>query len=845
MPTLQNPFTSPYIPLASTNADPRFPVSQPASATASPFVPTTLTFSLASTDISNVVTALTTIQTWYTNTAGGVNAFGITTLQELAVQSTLALFSGLAAGSVTFTVAQLQNIVTVSQMVRSWSGVNVNLMTQAQLVIAMGRILTVSITTPGSNYVTGTYSDITFTGGSGSFATATITVGNLPTLSSLTIVNAGSGYTAGSYSNVALTHSSTVGPIATLGSITPGTLYTTGTYAGVPLTGGTGTGAQATIVVAGGGVTSVTITTAGSGYTVTDVLSASAGNIGNTGSGFSVPVATTSASSGSGATANVTVGGTGAIATVSVSNPGSGYITGTYTNVPLNDNYSANTGALGTVVVGIGGTVSSVTVTNGGSGYGPTNNVEIPSGQLGNTTGSGFVGTVTIIQGITHITVVSAGTGYLSTDTLTISNTLIGGSGSGLLLQAVPTSGVTSIGFLGGGFNYVIGDVLSVVNTDLDSPNGSGFTATVTGINTTVFKEPISNQPEEAFPNGCTTITVNDGYGLVEQPNSGNFWTSDVQNFINWNALAEATIESRSDQLVAVDQIGGGNVVLFGTRSLEYWFDNGTFPLAFARATGQQQDWGLAAKWSRANVQGSLMFLGQNFQGNPEVVWLNGYSPEPVSTSDLESIINTFEVIDDAIGFSYNMNGHTFYQITFPSANRSFLYDMDTDIWSEVQSGTAEYNRHLASLGISYNTGTYVSDASNGNLYYLDQNNYTDNGSLIMREVTSQHIFDQGNQVSIAQVYLDMQTGVGTNAAQNIGDSANPQITMEVSKDYGNTFGQPRPTSMGLIGQYRGPRVVWRRIGSARDLVFRFKTTSPVPFLINFGSATFQDTIKD
>ena len=54
----------------------------------------------------------------------------------------------------------------------------------------------------------------------------------------------------------------------------PGSAYTDGTYTLEPLTGGTGTGAQATIVVAGGLVTSVTVTVRGSGYTVGDVLSA-------------------------------------------------------------------------------------------------------------------------------------------------------------------------------------------------------------------------------------------------------------------------------------------------------------------------------------------------------------------------------------------------------------------------------------------------------------------------------------------------------------------------------------------------------------------------------------------
>jgi len=81
-------------------------------------------------------------------------------------------------------------------------------------------------------------------------------------------------------------------PILTLGAITAGTSYTTGTYSNVSLTGGSGSGATANIVVSGGGVTAVTVVNGGTGFVVGDTMSALAANIGGTGSGFSIPVAT-------------------------------------------------------------------------------------------------------------------------------------------------------------------------------------------------------------------------------------------------------------------------------------------------------------------------------------------------------------------------------------------------------------------------------------------------------------------------------------------------------------------------------------------------------------------------
>lgn len=97
-----------------------------------------------------------------------------------------------------------------------------------------------------------------------------------------------------------------LGLILTLGAITGGTLYADGTYTDVPLTGGTGTGARASIVVAGGSVASVTLTKRGLAFVAGDSLSASDTNIGGTGSGFSIPVSTVDALTGSCLRLNVT-----------------------------------------------------------------------------------------------------------------------------------------------------------------------------------------------------------------------------------------------------------------------------------------------------------------------------------------------------------------------------------------------------------------------------------------------------------------------------------------------------------------------------------------------------------
>jgi len=86
------------------------------------------------------------------------------------------------------------------------------------------------------------------------------------------------------------------GQIATLGAIISGSLYTNGVYQNVALTGGSGANATADIVIVGGAVVSCTLKFGGNFYVVGDILSCS--SLGNTGSGFSIPVASVSNAAG-------------------------------------------------------------------------------------------------------------------------------------------------------------------------------------------------------------------------------------------------------------------------------------------------------------------------------------------------------------------------------------------------------------------------------------------------------------------------------------------------------------------------------------------------------------------
>lgn len=345
------------------------------------------------------------------------------------------------------------------------------------------------------------------------------------------------------------------------------------------------------------------------------------------------------------------------------------------------------------------------------------------------------------------------------------------------------------------------------------------------------------------FPNGCNSVAFLDGTFYVEVPNSRKFQASQIYDGTNWTPNTFGAKENESSQLLAVE-VTAGTLILWGNDSIEFWQNAGLSPLPVQRIPGTTQTWGLAAVQSRAvinatiggkPVSGAEVFLGKDPHGHAQVLILNGYTPMQISDSDIEYIINSFSTVSDAVVLTYLIDGHTMYQITFPTGGRSFLYDLTASLWHEVQSGTELVARHFARYGVAFNLQNYVTDDTTGNLYLLDENAYTDNGATIKRQLRSRHLRNAGNTFGISELFIDMETGVGLQSGQG----SAPMLMISKSKDGGRTFGNERQVPIGAVGQYL-TRVITRRWGMARDHVFQITMTDPVKFLIADASAVPQ-----
>ena len=180
---------------------------------------------------------------------------------------------------------------------------------------------------------------------------------------------------------------STTTSIATLGTPTGGSGYTNGTYTNVPLTYVSGSIGQsyptATIVVAGGVVSTVTLTTFGGGfYDTTTVFSAAAANIGGTGTGFTVQTATLATANN-----NTAVGYNAGYNSNASNNTFVGYSAG-YTNATGNNNSGLGVNALYSLTTGVYNTGVGVNALQNATTSTANTAIGFSAGQ-GTTTGTG------------------------------------------------------------------------------------------------------------------------------------------------------------------------------------------------------------------------------------------------------------------------------------------------------------------------------------------------------------------------------------------------------------------------------------------------------------------------
>ena len=335
------------------------------------------------------------------------------------------------------------------------------------------------------------------------------------------------------------------------------------------------------------------------------------------------------------------------------------------------------------------------------------------------------------------------------------------------------------------------------------------------------------------FP-GAVNVGYIDGYFVFNEPNSQKVWITSLLDGTSIDPLDFASAEGSPDNLVSL-AVDHREVWLFGTNTIEVWYDAGGADFPLARIQGAFIEVGCAAPYSVAKLDNSLFWLGSDARGNGIIYRANGYTGIRVSTHAVEFAIQNYQTINDAIAYTYQQEGHAFYVLIFPTENKTWVYDVAVQAWHERAGwDNGAWTRHRSNCQMNFNNEIIVGDYENGNIYKFDLDTFTD-GTYVQRYLRSWRALPTGQnnlkRQSHHSLQLDIESGVGLDGTTQ-GDD--PLISLRWSDDGGHTWGNYHDRAIGKIGA-SGQRVIWRRLGMTeklRDRVYEITGTDPVKISI-------------
>ena len=452
--------------------------------------------------------------------------------------------------------------------------------------------------------------------------------------------------------------------------------------------------------------------------------------------------------------------------------------------------------------------VLSQTIVTGGTGYAVNDQVTVVGGVYGSTPQVYTVSSVT--SGVvTGLTVYSQGS--YTTQPINNVSTTTSGSGTGLTLTLTFGTGT------GGTGSYNV------------SPSQTEATSeTMYALNFSVL--PSS---DGAF-SGADVVDIVDNYFVYNNPGTQQWAASNILSPIT-PALSYGNKDGAPDNLVSII-VDHREVYLMGEDSSEVWVDAGTFPFPFQRIPGTSTQHGIVAKFSVARLGNSFAYLSRNIRGQSQVMLMEGYIPKRISTHAVENTLVN-QTVSDAVAFTYQLEGHEVYVISFPTLDITWAYDITTDMWHKWLwcDNTNTYHRCRANCVAVFQNMVLVGDWQNGQIYELDPNNFTDNGQNVRRLRRAPHLVTDLQRQYFEEFQIQFQPGVGTTGVSMPVDTKStttyPQAMLRWSNDGGSTWSREYWVTIGQEGKYKN-RAIWRRMGWARDRVYEVVVTDPVNAVI-------------
>lgn len=290
------------------------------------------------------------------------------------------------------------------------------------------------------------------------------------------------------------------------------------------------------------------------------------------------------------------------------------------------------------------------------------------------------------------------------------------------------------------------------------------------------------------------------------------------------NTLDNASAESKPDTLYRPIPLGNGQLLLVGSSSMEVWGGQNDTGFFFSYIATINR--GIVGPYAIAGHEDGfgkgIFFVGDDFK----VYTLNGYTPSPVSSTDVELQI---EREPDKASISVSVfvaNGHGFVAVQGPTW--CWVHETDGGTWHERESYLETYWR--ATCPVKAFDKWLCGDLKTGDLLEIDGNTQDEVGDpLRMRiETGSLGAFPKALRINSIELYLTKGVGIatGTDPVQT-----DPDIEISISRNGGQTWSSPRAVKVGrqalTAGRVRSS--IWGQ-ADVQGVRWRFDESSNVPF---------------
>lgn len=355
-------------------------------------------------------------------------------------------------------------------------------------------------------------------------------------------------------------------------------------------------------------------------------------------------------------------------------------------------------------------------------------------------------------------------------------------------------------------------------------------------------------------------------FGNANQDNSGSNWvifksgylpgTPSTGFTLDW--VQTLALQTKPDFAKAAIRIPshGNNLLVLGSSVAEIWTQVGGLQV-YQRNSSINIDYGIASVSTIAANDDMVAWLGINEKSSPAIMTMSGGQATRISTDGIDYLLSRVIHPDQSTAMFYRQDGHVFYILTFfnDEDNFSIMYDFTTKKFFDITDW--DFSCHPARQIVYFSNQTFFISLKQGSLMRLSTG-ITDMSTDIQNRYEIPRIrkcdtyrLPASERFIVNQFGFTIENGLepGVNFQVEchgfiLGESSGlvmyseddepllveggscevyrPRIDVYLSKNGGETYGNPVSYYMHATGDYRNqPR--YNRLGQANQFTVQLR----------------------